>query len=332
MQPKNGKPPRSARLATIGVELSRAALIRLSWMDYYRKTKNVALTCRHFGISRQTFYRWLKRYEPMDLTTLEAGSHCPHHRRRPTWTFPLSEKVLTLRLRFPRWGKDKLAVLLRKEKIAISTSMLGRILSSLKRQGRLVEPPRTGVPGSRRALRPRPYAVRKPKQYAVSSPGDLVQVDTVDVRPIPGVNFKQFTARDVISRWDVIQAHPRATAQAATQFLDTLQHRMPFPIRAVQVDGGSEFAADFEQACQQRGLHLFVLPPRSPKLNGAVERANRTHTEEFYQVTPCSLEMKKLNRELRHWEKIYNTVRPHQALGYLTPLQFLRQTSSQRKE
>jgi hypothetical protein len=39
-----------------------------------------------------------------------------------------------------------------------------------------------------------------------------------------------------------------------------------------------------------------VLPPRSLKLNGAVERANRTHTEEFYQVTPCSLEMKKLNR------------------------------------
>ena len=62
-----------------------------------------------------------------------------------------------------------------------------------------------------------------------------------------------------------------------------------------------------------------MLPPHSPKLNGAVERANRTHTEEFYQVTPCSLEMKKLNLELRHWEKIYNTVRPHQALGYLTP-------------
>jgi hypothetical protein len=51
----------------------------------------------------------------------------------------------------------------------------------------------------------------------------------------------------------------------AAQFLDTLQHRMPFPIRAVQVDGGSEFAAEFELASQQRGLHLFVLPPRSPK-------------------------------------------------------------------
>ena len=237
-----------------------------------------------------------------------------------------------MRWQFPRWGKDKLAVLLRRDGIAVSTSMVGRILVQLKRLGRLTEAPRSGVPHSRRALRFRPYAVRKPRQYAVENAGDLVQVDTVEVRPIPGVKFKQFTARDVVSRWDVIQAHRRATAQAATDFLDTLQHRMPFPIRALQVDGGSEFAAEFEQACQQRGLLLFVLPPRSPKLNGAVERANRTHTEEFYQVHPYSLHLNTLNRELRQWEKIYNTVRPHQALGYLTPQQFLDLNPSQRKE
>jgi putative transposase len=331
MQAKSGKPARSARLATVGVELSRAAQVRLSWMDYYRRTQNVALTCRHFGISRQTFYRWQGRYDPLDLTSLEERSHCPRHRRLPTWSFSLLEKVLTLRLQFPRWGKDKLAVLLRQRGQTLSTSMVGRMLTHLKQHG-LIEPPPRRVPGSRRALRPRPYAVRKPKHYAVSAPGDLVQVDTLDVRPVPGVMFKQFTARDVVSRWDVIQAHGRATAANATQFLETLLHRMPFPIRALQVDGGSEFAAEFEQACQQRGLRLFVLPPRSPKLNGAVERANRTHTEEFYQVTPCSLEMKKLNRELRDWERIYNTVRPHQALDYLTPRQFLSQLSSQRKE
>src|SRR5205085_10143551 len=154
-----------------------------------------------------------------------------------------------LRLQFPRWGKDKLAVLLRDQNPTLSTSMVGRILNQLKRGGQLVEPSRYAALGSRRALRTRPYAVRKPKQYAVSRPGDLVQVDTLDVRPLPGMVFKQFTARDVVSRWDVIQAHTRATGQTATQFLDTLQHRMPFPIRALQVDGGSEFAAEFDQAC-----------------------------------------------------------------------------------
>ena len=332
MQVKQGKPLRSGRLKTTGVELSREARTRLAWMEFYRQTENVALTCRRFGISRQAFYRWQERYDPMDLSSLESRSHRPRRCRRPTWSFPLEEKVLTLRLQFPRWGKDKLVVLLRREGQSVSTSMVGRILAHLKRCGGLVEAPRTGVAGSRRTLRLRPYAVRKPKQYAVSRPGDLVQVDTMDVRPIPGRVFKQFTARDLVSRWDVVQAHGRATAASATDFLDTLAHRMPFPIRALQVDGGSEFAAEFEQACQQRGLHLFVLPPRSPKLNGAVERANRTHSEEFYQVTPYWLELRKLNRELRAWERIYNTVRPHQALAYLTPHQFLQQLSSQRKE
>jgi putative transposase len=206
------------------------------------------------------------------------------------------------------------------------------MLTQLKQQGRWVEPPRSGVPGSRRALRPPPYAVRQPKPYAVSRPGDRVEVDTWDLRPVPGVVCQQFPARDGISRGDVMPAPTRATAPTAAQFLDPRQPRMPFPSRAVHVDGGSEFAAELELACPQRRLHRFVLPPRAPKLNGAVERAHRTPTEEFYQVTSCSLERKKLNRQLRQWEKIYNTVRPPPALGYLTPQQFLRQIASPRKE
>jgi hypothetical protein len=46
-------------------------------------------------------------------------------------------------------------------------------------------------------------------------------------------------------------------------------------------------AAEFELGCQQRRLHLFVLPPRSPKLNGAVERANRTHTKSSTRSPPA---------------------------------------------
>ncbi|MBI2866015.1 MAG: DDE-type integrase/transposase/recombinase [Chloroflexi bacterium] len=100
-----------------------------------------------------------------------------------------------------------------------------------------------------------------------------MQVDTLDVRPLPGVVLKHLTARDVVSRWDVIEAHSRATATTVAGFLDALQARMPFPVRGIQVGGGSEFQAGFEEACQQRGIRLFVLPPRSSKLNGCVERA-----------------------------------------------------------
>ena len=296
---------------------------RLKWMDYYQTHgENASLTCRYFGISRQTFYRWKRRYDPRDLTSLEERSHRPQHVRQPTWSPELSQAVLNLRVQWPRWGKDKPTVLLHREDWQVSTSMVGRILSSLKARGVLWEPPANGI-SARKRQRARPYAVRKPKEYQAREPGDIVQVDTLDVRPLPGVVLKHFTARDVVSRWDVLEVHTRATATTAKAFLDTLQDRLPFPLKAIQVDGGSEFHAEFEQACQERGFHLFVLPPRSPKLNGHVERAQRTHTEEFYEVYPDDLGVTPLNQALRAWERVYNHIRPHQSLGYLTPFQYL---------
>ena len=324
--------PRSRYLERGTGELSREAQQRLAWFDHYQaQGRKAALTCRYFGISRQTWYRWKRRYDPQNLRSLEAGSHRPHRRRCPTWTSEQAERVRRLREQYPRWGKDKLAVLLRREGGHVSVSMVGRILISLRQRGVLSAPKLLRVK-RRRGTAGRPWALRKPADYAVQKPGDLVQLDTLDLRPAPGVVLKPFTARDVVSRWDVIEVHGRATSTAASLFLDTLQRRLPFPLRALQVDGGSEFAALFETLCQQRGIRLFVLPPRSPQLNGRVERANRTHTEEFYELTPCSLSIAQLNQELLDWERTYNTVRPHQALGYLTPQQFLAQSSSHRKE
>ncbi len=325
--------PKARQLARFGQELSPGGQLRLQWMTYYlHHQRNAALTCRHFGISRQTFYRWWRRYHPHNLATLEERSRRPHRLRQPTWTTELLERVHLLRRQYPRWGKDKLVVLLRREKRSISTSMVGRILARLKQRGILHEPPRPAVARrARRKLRHRPWATRKPPFWRIEQPGDLVQIDSKELRPARGVVLKHFSARDMVSRWDVVEVHERATSLVAAHFLDTLVHRMPFPIAALQVDGGSEFAAEFEQACQQREIPLFVLPPRSPKLNGQVERSHRTHHEEFYQVTPNSWSVAALRQPLRQWENTYNTVRPHQALGYLTPLEFLQSWKEKRK-
>jgi hypothetical protein len=177
------------------------------------------------------------------------------------------------------------------------------------------------------------YAIRKPKGYEIEVPGDLIQVDTMDLRPEPGKVFKHFTARDVVSKYDVIGVASRATAGTAAAFLDKVVQSMPFGVRAIQVDGGSEFYADFELECQKRNVRLFVLPPRSPKLNGCVERAHRTHDEEFYQVYWMTYTVEGIRTAQEEWQYIYNHERPHQALGYLTPSQFLeRYYSTLRKE
>jgi putative transposase len=326
MQIRWGKPPRVRQLADSGWELSREAVQRLQWMSHYlQQGRNAAFTCRHFGISRQCFYRWWRRYDPHNLTTLEGRSHRPHRLRRPTWSAQQADRVLALRRQYPRWGKDKLRYVLLKQGVSLSASMIGRMVTDLKRRGVLVEPPRTTVLlRQRRKLRRRPWAIRKPRFWPVREPGDLVALDTKQVRPARGIVIHHFSARDLVSRWDVLQAHRRADARSAVLFLEALLRRMPFPVRAVQVDGGSEFAAEFEQACQARRLPLFVLPPRSPKLNGHVERAHRTHHEEFYQVTPQRWDLLEVNHQLLIWERVYNTIRPHQALGYATPLEFLQ--------
>ena len=194
----------------------------------------------------------------------------------------------------------------------------------LKRRGLLHEPPRpTVLLRQHRKLRQRPWAVRKPKYWRIAEPGDLVEIDTKEIRMHRGVTLKHFSARDVVSRWDVVEVHRRATSLAAARFLDTLLERFPFPVKALQVDGGSEFGAEFELACQQKQLPLFVLPPKSPKLNAHVERSHRTHHEEFYQVYADSDQPPRLNYQLRRWEHTYNCVRPHQSLAYLTPLEFV---------
>ena len=323
--------PGAYRLAKLQAESSKKAKQRLKWFDYYNsRGRNARLTCRYFGISPQTFYRWKRRYNHGHLTSLEDCSRRPRHLRLPGYSVDLIEAVLGLREEYPRWGKDKLVVLLRREGFACSASTVGRILHKLKERGILKEPIPSHI-SVRKRQRQRPYAVRKPKDYLAKEPGDIVEVDTLDVRPLPGVVLKHFTARDIISRWDVLEAHSRATANIASGFIDILLKRMPFPIKAIQVDGGSEFQDTFEEECQRRDIKLFVLPPRSPKLNGHVERAQRTHAEEFYEVTDTSFELLDLNQALLEWEKVYNTIRPHQALGSLTPQQFLEQYQQQKR-
>jgi transposase InsO family protein len=326
--------PEVRQLARLGKCLDRAAQTRLQWMlFYFFNGRNAARTCRHFGISRQTFYRWKRRFDRHDLGTLQERSHRPRRVRQPTWTADLAERVLALRQQFPRWGKDKLAVLLAREKLRVSTSMVGRILFALKRRGALHEPPQPAVLlQQRRKLRKRPWAIRKPKYWRIEHPGDLVEIDTKEIRMRRGVLLKHFSARDVVSRWDVVEVHRRATSLAAARFLDTLLERFPFPVRALQVDGGSEFAAEFELACQQKQLPLFVLPPKSPKLNAHVERSHRTHHEEFYQVYADSDQPPRLNHQLRRWEHTYNCVRPHQSLAYLTPLEFITRWKLSRRK
>ncbi len=169
---------------------------------------------RLIGYSRPTVYRWLRRFDRYRLDTLEDASSRPRRRRRPTWTLRELASLRRLRLAYPRWGKVKLAVLLRREALCLSVSMVGRILARLRATGELRDAPRRAISARHRVWQ-RPRAVRKPAGFVVARPGDLVQLETLDVRPLPGMVFKQFTARDAVSRWDVLGVYSSGSARSA---------------------------------------------------------------------------------------------------------------------
>jgi putative transposase len=257
------------RRVRVGPTLSRDARQRLVWMDYYLAHRgNARLTCRRFGISSATFYRWWHRYDPRRLASLEARSRRPRRVRQPQTPPDVVARIRALRETYPRWGKTKLAVLLRREGWTVADSTVGRTLTRLRRLGQLREPPVVNAQKRRRRRKPRPYAQRMRWGYVIRRPGDLVQVDTMLIRVDVKMYRVHFTARDVVSRKDVVAAYDRASSRSAERFLREELPRLGFPVCALQIDGGSEFKASFEAACQALGILLFVLPHGVPSSTG----------------------------------------------------------------
>lgn len=277
---------------------------------------------RAVGVSRAVLYRWEKEPSPK--------SRRPHRVRQRTWSSALVCAVERCRADNPMWGKRKIAALLRREGAVASTSMVGRILKSLMDRG-VVTPVATlrRHPAARRMrLKPaKRYARRLPKGLKPTRPGEIVQIDTLFVNVRPDRPIKHFTAYDPVAKWTIGRVATAASAQSARALLDKLCAEAPFPIKGVQVDGGSEFKAAFEKACADKGLALFVLPPKSPRLNGAVERAQGSWRYEFYGCFDLPYHIDKLQTYVDAFAYRFNNYRPHQALGDRTPAEYLKALS-----
>ena len=154
-------------------------------------------------------------------------------------------------------------------------------------------------------------------------PGQLVQIDHMTVNLKEGKSFKEFRAVCPFTRRMVARVYSRATARNARCFLNVLLKTMS--VHSIQVDGGSEFCAEFEQACADRDIPLIVLPPKRPQYNGCVERANRTVRQEFYPFYAGEPTVAGLNEGLAEYLKCYNEYRPHQALDSMTPNEYFQQ-------
>ena len=311
----------AAKTPDIAAAGRRDAVAR--WRRAMARGLSAAAAAEAVGVSRATLYRWEKRPE--------LRSRRPRRVRGRRWTPALVAAVEGLRADNPVWGKRKLGPILRREGHAVSDATVGRIRAHLVRLGRAVPAPAFRRPTRAAAQGRRRWARRLRGALKAARPGEAVQVDTLSLS-FPGGKgvVKQFTAVDRLSRWTVAMASARATAASAARFLDKLVAELPFELTAIQIDGGSEFMAEFEAACEAKGIALHVLPPRSPELNGRVERLQGTWRYEFYAVYHPPRQIDRLNPLIDAFAHRYNTYRPHDALGQITPSAYLDYCKLQR--
>lgn len=321
----------ATRLARLPAEPSAEAKRRLDVIRWYEgHGGRVRLTARHFGFSPDTVSRWVRAYREYGPSGLERGSRRPKRVRQPETPLAVVQRIQALREQYPSWGREKLRVLLLREGISISAKSIDRVIARLKARGVLREPRRP-----RKAARPHLKRLRRPPGLNVDRPGALVQLDSKQVQPGNGKPVFQFGALDCFTRKRVVALAPRLTSQQGAAFLERAVATLPFPVQAIQSDGGSEFLGDFGRAVGELKLIHYFNRPNYPQGNGRVERSFRTDDEEFYHVQELPADLGGLEAALLAWNHVYENVRPHQALGYRTPQEFYQlwlATQHSRKE
>lgn len=272
--------------------------------------------------SRATYYRWKKSYKLYRLAGLEDESRCPNNLRKPAWTRKDEQLILKVRQKFKLWGKYKIAAILSREySVNLSASTVGRIISKFIKKGK-IKPVCFYLGRSSRKRRVFDGHAQK-WQYGMKTqvPGELIQMDHATIRLSSGKVVKHFKAICPLTKLTAEKAYKNATSTAAEKFLEYVQEKLPFEIKSIQVDGGSEFMGDFENSCKRKKIPLYVLPPRSPKFNCNVERGNSTVKYEFYYHYDGPPVIGVINQRLERFVKFYNTFRPHQSLQYKTPME-----------
>lgn len=308
------------KLTTISSQAKR----RLQWLDWHRSHgENARLTCRHFGISPDTFYRWKRRYKSGNIQSLESHTTKPQRVRCSSITWETTRLIIKLRKQNMALSKYKLSRILEREhQIKLSPSSIGRILAKqgLIKQAQMVR----GIKQRKRMN----YSIpRKRACFSLrhKAPGHLVQVDTKHLIVL-GRTFYQFTAVDCYTKLAFSYTYTSITSSCARDFLRKLLYHLPFKVKAIQTDNGSEYLLHFHRECCMHGITHYFSYPKTPKHNALVERLIQTTEYELWLFDQDLIpELDYINHRLSVWIGRYNTYRPHQTLNYLTPMEYYQQ-------
>jgi len=276
--------------------------------------RRVSYACRHFGISRKTFYKWKARHRTHGAAGLCDRPRAPQRSPRAT-PVDVVRKILYLRQQY-HFGPGKIADYLKRfHQVSVARSSVHRILG------------KHGMNRLPANQKHRPHAKRW-QRYEKPQPGHRLQIDVKFLERIPGTRKRlyQFTAIDDCTRIRVLKVFDACNQRAAIHFLDEVVRRLPFRVHVVQTDNGAEFQSQFHWHAERLDIRHVYIRPRTPHLNGKVERSHRVDDQEFYQLLDrngVTDDIHLFNEKLQEWEDYYNYHRPHGALDGQTPYERL---------
>lgn len=269
--------------------------------------------CKLFGISRKTGYKWLQRFDPQELSSLENRSHA---RLTPYPSTPHSviEQLLKVKQRYPDWGPRKVHDFLINHNVDFSvpaTSTIGDIFKSF------------GLVEERRRNKPTP---RKEPLREVTSANQVWCADFKGRFRLRNQRYcSTFTLTDNYSRYLLACD---ATYNETTSFVKNafervfLEQGLPEVLRT---DNGRPFSStglgglsNLSIWLIKLGITLERIHPGKPTENGRHERMHKSLKRGMHYRGICYT-LEEQQAWFDEYLKEFNEIRPHEALGGKTP-------------
>jgi transposase InsO family protein len=304
--------------------LSKDALKRLTWMDwYFTHGKNAEKTCRHFNISKSVFYRWLPRFNKYNLTSLEFNTKLrrPHKLRELTTSRDIINLIFQIRANDLEKSKYEIQAELRDlHGVRIGYNTIQKIIN---RNPRLLNSFHKRKVKRHRKLKI--SRLRAAKELKEKELGSLVQIDTKYLYILTS-RLYLFVAIDCKSRYGYIRAYKTISSASAADFLAKVIDYFPFPIEAINTDNGAEYLLNFHKLTEKLKIPHYFSHPHTPKENSRAERLIQTVEYEFfnYQTDLLNDDLDEVNRRCEMFNIKYNQKRYHQSLKYQTPMSYIK--------
>ena len=309
----------------IASKYTEKAQQRLEWIILDLQGYKVKDVCKIYEIGDSTFHKLKKRFNDnyCQIRVLEDLSRAPHNTRESLDRQIEQQRIVELRKEYMMLGKEKLQVLYE--------SLFGEHVSCYLIQKMINKHDLYPAPFRRKHRKTKNKKSNKLKVIDYTDPvttfGQLVHLDTI-VIPHKDKMIYIITAIDDYTRYSYAKAVSDHSSATTKDFLYELNQVFGSVIANIHTDNGSEFAGEFAQAVQELQCRHLYSRVRVCKDNGMCERFNKTIQEEWLHMGNLTDDFDELNASLGQYLEFYNTIRPHYALRYLSPLSFYSQNST----